>query len=337
MFHHNEEVVACAGQQSSPHKEPVDVLNPVHTLNPVHMVGNLLKAGASAAQEMPNQALGRAMGAASRRHVTTPKSSEDHSHDQTTAVEDDPGYGRNQAAAVKGSAPASNHSTSNHDRHGAASDHASASPQGVATAAAATSHPANNPHDDDDDDADAKPSGWDKARHAVAEGKVKQLSSKSRGSAAKESRQLNKPSTSGGSLSKVETGPMQWMYRRGGKFAATVAKAAAAKRGVAGSSTHQRQDQQDQAGDIETGDAGLLNGSATECNRVVGSDDKPGFDAVSRHGAKDPEAAAGGQVGFVLFLWLAVATLTLLQNVLLRSIRPLLVIRSKLCCFCGLQ
>ena len=308
MFHRNEGSVACAGQQCSPHKEPVDVLNPVHTLNPVHMVGNLLKAGASAAQEMPNQALGRAMGAASRRHVTASKSAEDHSCNQTTAVEDDPGYGRNQAAAVEGSAPASNHATNNHDRHNASSDHASTTTQGVATAAAATSHPAKNPHDDDDDDDeadnddDAKPSGWDKARHAVAEGKVKQLSSKLRGNAAKESKQLNKPSTSGGSLSKVETGPMQWMYRRGGKFAATVAKAAAAKKGVAGSSTHQhrsdqRQDQQDQAWDIETGDAGLLNGSSTESARAEGATNRPGFDAVSRHGAKDPEAAAGGQVG----------------------------------------
>ena len=94
---------------------------------------------------------------------------------------------------------------------------------------------------------------------------------------------------------------MQYIYSRGGKLAATFAMAMASKKGNpagASNSTSQSQDQHrdqqnqaDQAGDVEMGTAAARNGSATDNN-----DSRPRSDAVSKHGAGDPKAAAGGQV-----------------------------------------
>lgn len=283
-----------AGRHPSPHKEPVATVKPVHTLNPINVVGKVLKAGASVAQEVPNQALGRAMGAAggprSRHHLTPPRA-EVQTQDEATAVEDELSYGSHQAAAVGDGRQSSQHQAAagaKNDRSNPAADRdvhdASRQPQ-----SSNSSH--HSPHGQD-----SEPSGWDKS---VQQGRVKH--SKSKVSSSGNSREVNRPSVSDGSLSKKETGPMQYIYSRGGKLAATFAMAMASKKGNpagASNSTSQSQDQHrdqqnqaNQAGDVEMGNAAPRNGSATDNNNSM-----PGSDTVSKHGAGDPNAAAGGQV-----------------------------------------
>ena len=282
-----------ADRHPSPHKEPVDTLNPVHTLNPINVVGKVLKAGASAAQDVPNQALGRAMGAAggprSRRHLTPPQA-EVQTRDEATAAEDELGYGSHQAAAVGYGRQSSQQQAA------AGAENARSNPAADRDVHDASRQPNSSHHSQHD--SNSKPSGWDKARRAVQQSRVKH--SKSKVSSSGNSREVNRPSVSDGSLSKKETGPMQYIYSRGGKLAATFAMAMASKKGNPGASnsTSQSQDQHrdqqnqaDQAGDVEMGNAAARNGSATDTN-----DSRPGSDAVSKHGAGDPKAAAGGQV-----------------------------------------
>ena len=300
-----------ADQHPSPHKEPVDILNPVHTLNPINVVGRVIKAGASAAQEVPNQALGRAMGAAggsrSRCHLSSPRG-EVHNHHEATAVEDSLGHGHTQAAAVGDGSQSGHHQAAAVEQNAQLShqhntDHAALS--------ASSKHQPANSHDTSSHDSETEQSGWDKARHAVRQGKVKHSTPKV--SSSGKSRDVSRSSVSDGSLSKKETGPMQYIFSRGGKLAATVAMAVASKKGNpagASNSTSQsrgqhrdqqnqrrdQQDQADQADDVEMGNAGPSNGGAPADDSGNGAVNRSGYDAVSRHGAGDPNAAAGGQV-----------------------------------------
>ena len=64
----------------------MDVLNPAHSTNPVTIAGNLLHAGASAAGEVPNRALGRVMGAAGGSPGLRPRSRRHRAADSAFAA-----------------------------------------------------------------------------------------------------------------------------------------------------------------------------------------------------------------------------------------------------------
>lgn len=301
----------------------MDTLNPLNLVNPVAAVGTVLKAGASAAQEVPNKALGRAMGAAggdrrsrSHRHRASQKTAKQSDHHRATAVADHSGSDNRTATAVQGSGDSGHAPTTAVEYTGAQGPDlvgpaGAAGPQAPAAipgqAAANPNHAEIHDSQSHRSDNKSKPSGWDKARRAVFQGRVKQSAPESRVSSPQTGKVVNRSSTSDGSLSRNTTGPMQFLYSRGGKFAATVAMAVHNKKGSqAGtantSHSHADVDQQqaqqaqhegcDEGDDVESGRTGFANGMAS--NR----DKTPGNDAVSRHGAGDPKAAAGGQVNF---------------------------------------
>lgn len=291
----------------------MDHLNPLHVVNPVAAVGSVLKVGASAAQEVPTKALGLAMGAAgvkrqalSRRHRSGLKADRQA---QAAAVADGQGCDQHQAAAVEGSQDSS-HSEATAGTRGGKTTHCDiagpsgpVSPQGTNSPKArqATAGERSGSESRTSGSA-AKASGWDKARSAVFQGRVKQSAPESRVSSSQSSRELRRSSASGGTLSKNTTGPMQYIWSRGGKFAATVAMAVNNKKGQqtgTANTSHsrdesdqlqdQQQDQQNQTDDLETGEE--------EPSGIADNSDKtPGTDAVLKHGAGDPKAAAGGQV-----------------------------------------
>ena len=108
-------------------------------------------------------------------------------------------------------------------------------------------------------------------------------------------RELKRSSTSGGSLSRNTTGPMQYLYSRGGKMAAVLALMAGRGAKVPSKEAEEQQHLDRQAGNTSRHlDRHKITSS--------GASNAPGHDRLSEHGAKNPEKAVGGKVGLKTLL-----------------------------------
>ncbi len=274
------------------------------SMNPIMLVGKGLHAGVSSLQEVPQQAIGHMMGGVSgghrsQRHFaaqatveaagSSPGRAAGHSPDQQASAKSPQRRRRQHAAAVK------------RNQNAAAADDDAAEARG--TDRQVGSDPAESdgsadahPQDQPNDSSDLK--GWDKVRKVVRgtpmvksrgdddEQSVPSLASSSPPPEENpETRQLKRDSSSGGSLSRNTTGPMQYIWSRGGKMAAVLA--------MKGS----RDNKSYESNEDDTHERHASNGNDPCDVTSQGAANAPGDDAVSQAGARDPKKSAGAQVG----------------------------------------
>lgn len=139
------------------------------------------------------------------------------------------------------------------------------------------------------------PSGWDRVRRVVWGSAVPAKPPKDSVTAALEStslppegnpdtRELKHSDSSSGSMSKNTTGPLQYIYSRGGKMAAVLALLGSKAKGRQGEST---------ARSAET-EAAADHGDSSPCEITSpGAENHSGDDPISKFGASQPEQAAG--------------------------------------------
>ena len=149
--------------------------------------------------------------------------------------------------------------------------------------------------------------GWNKVRKVVRGSAMPVQSTKDSVTAALESkspppqgnpetRQLKHSESSSGSMSKNTTGPLQYIYSRGGKVAALLAMM-----GRTGKQ-EERTSEAESAPDVAQPD------HSDPCDITSpGPENRPGDDPISKFGASQPRAAAGSQVScsahwFICFL-----------------------------------
>ena len=283
------------------------------SVNPIMLVGKGLHAGAQTLQEVPQQALGHMMGGAgsgllSRRHLKALATAETAGNSPRRSAGNSP---RRSA----GSSPhrAAGNSPHRNSREGGAKSpqqrrkqkHAAAVQRNAAASVAdrasqsegqsAADQPVLHGSADTQKQADGSSGlrGWDKVRKAVKgtpilksragdKRKVPSLASSSPPPAANpDTRVLKRDSSSGGSLSKNTTGPMQYMWSRGGKVAAVLAMMGTKQVEI-------------KEGDVEEGT--VPHGNEPCDTTSQGAANAPGDDPVSQAGARDPQKAAGLQV-----------------------------------------
>ena len=274
------------------------------SMNPVMLVGKGLHAGVTSLQEVPQQAVGHMMGGVSGGHRSQRRLAAQATaeaagsspgkvagrspHRQASAKS--PQSRRRQAAAVKrnqNAAAAAAHDAS--EARGADRQMGSDHPESDGSADA-------DPQDESNDSSGLR--GWDKVRKVVKgtpmvkprgddDGRnVPSLASSSPSPKGDpESRQLKRDSSSGRSLSRNTTGPMQYIWSRGGKMAAVLAM-----KGSRGNKTYESNEENIQQRHVSHG-----NGPCDVTSQ--GAANAPGDDAVSQAGARDPQKSAGVQVG----------------------------------------
>lgn len=269
------------------------------------LVGKGLHAGVSSLQEVPQQAIGHMMGGVSAGHRSqrrlaaqataeaagsSPGRAAAHSPDWHGSAKSPQKRRRQHAAAAK----------RNQNATAAASFDA---PEAQGTDRQVGSDPAESdssagvqPQDQPDDSSSLR--GWDKVRKVVKgtpmvksrgdddERSVPSLASSSPPPEGNpEVRQLKRDSSSGGSLSRNTTGPMQYIWSRGGKMAAVLAM-----KGSKGNKSYE-------SNEDDTHERHASNGNDPCDVTSQGAANVPGDDAVSQAGARDPKKSAGAQVG----------------------------------------
>lgn len=159
-------------------------------------------------------------------------------------------------------------------------------------------------HDPDDTaehskpDGDQSASGWARVRQVVRGSATPAKPAKDSVTAALEStslppegnpdrRELKHSDSSSGSMSKNTTGPLQYIYSRGGKMVAVLALLGSKSRGKQAGTAE---------GDAETESAADVtrDDDSSPCEITSpGADNRPGEDPVSKFGASQPQQAAG--------------------------------------------
>ncbi len=271
------------------------------SMNPIMLVGKGLHAGVSSLQEVPQQAIGHMMGGVSGGHRSQKRLA---AQATAEAAGSSPGRAAGHSPHRQGSAK----SPQKRRRHAAAvkrNQNAAAAAAADAPEAQGTDrhmgsdHPESDVHLQDQPDGSSGLRGWDKVRKVVRgtpmaksrgddddERSVPSLASSSPPPEGNpETRQLKRDSSSGGSLSRNTTGPMQYIWSRGGKMAAVLAM-----KGSRGNKSYESKE-----GDMQQ--MHVSHGNSPCDVTSQGAANAPGDDAVSQAGARDPQKSAGAQVG----------------------------------------
>ncbi len=274
------------------------------SMNPITLVGKGLHAGVSSLQEVPQQAIGHMMGGvsgghSSQRHLaeqataeaagSSPRKAAGHSPHRQASAKSPQRRRRRQAAAVKRNQNAAAAADDAPKARGTGRQMGSDHPESDGSAGG---------HPQDQSDVSSGLRGWDKVRKVVRgtpmvksrgdgdERSVPSLASSSPPQEGNpETRELKRDSSSGGSLSRNTTGPMQYMWSRGGKMAAVLA--------MMGSRANARYGSDE--GGFQERHVSHDNGPCDVTSQ--GAANAPVDDAVSQAGARDPQKSAGAQVG----------------------------------------
>ncbi|DBA94053.1 TPA: hypothetical protein ACH3X1_001702 [Trebouxia sp. C0004] len=278
------------------------------SMNPITLVGKGLHAGVTSLQEVPQQAIGHMMGGVSGGHRSQRRLA---AQDPTEAAGSSPRRAAGHSPHRQASAKSPHKRQTRQAAAAKRNQHAAAAAADDAPAVRSTErsmgsdHPESD-HPGSDNSADVHPQGqpsdpsglrgWDKVRKVVRgtpiiksrgdenERSVPALASASptpEGNPA--TRELKRDSSSGGSLSRNTTGPMQYMWSRGGKMAAVFA--------MMGSRGNKRYESKE--GDIQERHASHGNGPCDITSQ--GAANAPGDDAASQAGARDPQKSSGAQ------------------------------------------
>lgn len=263
--------------------------------NPILLVGQGMKAGINTLHGVPQQAVGHMMGGAGGGHHHKKGSQQEatagHSpHKGRGAGRQRPQDRRHHAARVKEQRQAeAQRSDSEGDSHGLQQN-------GHASTSAAHGEDRNA---DDGQNSVRNSAGWDKVRKVVRGSAMPVKPIKDSVTAALEStspppegnpetRQLKHSESSSGSMSKNTTGPLQYIYSRGGKMAAVLAMLGSGGK------------QEETAGnDVEARPAPKVAQSDPSDSCAItspGGENHTGDDPVSQFGASKPQQAAGSQV-----------------------------------------
>lgn len=281
--------------------------------NPILLVGQGVKAGINTLHGVPQQAVGHMMGGAggghhhkkgSQQEVTAGHSPQKGARDSSPtrgAANNSPHKGRgaggqrpqdrrHHAARVKEQHQAEAHS-SNSER-----DSHALQQTGHASTSAARGEDRNAV---DGQGSGQNSAGWDKVRKVVRGSDMPVKPIKDSVTAALEStspppegnpqnRQLKHSESSSGSMSKNTTGPLQYIYSRGGKMAAVLAMLGSkGKHGEGAESDVEARPAVKVAQPDPSDPCGITS---------PGAENHPGDDLVSQFGACKPQQAAGSQV-----------------------------------------
>ena len=284
--------------------------------NPIALVGKGVKAGVTTLQEVPQQAVGHIMGGAGGTHRSQKQFKQqvmaeragvsphtgaagNSPHETSKADGKITERQKRRAAAAK---QRQRHESRSSDARGAQVNAQQAGQQSQTAAVNCTADGDANSQEDGE-----RLAAWDKVRKVVRgsatatskpvkDSVTAALESKSPPPEGNpESRHLNHSDSSSGSMSQNTSGPMQYIYSRGGKMAAVLAML-----GSRGSKKEQKEE-----GDLEARDTadGVLHPQESDhsdsCHITSpGAENHPGDDPVSKFGAQRPQKAAGSQVDF---------------------------------------
>ena len=274
--------------------------------NPIMLVGQGVKAGINTLHEAPQQAMGHIMGGAGgghghRKHSATadnsPRNRANDSCPGNRAADSSPQKGKvagHQRPQERGQQAAKVKQQHRAEAQRSDSEHAATSLQ--QNGHVSTSAPDAEHSKADEQDGGQNPSGWVRVRKVVRGSATPVKPTKDSVTAALEStspppegnpdnRRLKHSDSSSGSMSNNTTGPLQYIYSRGGKMAAVLAMLG---------SKGKREDTDAEgkpAPDVPQPDDSNPCGVTSS-----GADSHPGDDRVSRFGASQPQQAAGSQV-----------------------------------------
>lgn len=256
--------------------------------NPLLVMGQGMKAGINTLYGVPQQAVGHMMGGAGSGH---------HLHHYKNYTQ--------QQEVTAGSSP-SEGAAANSPHRSRRARRQRPQERRQRAAAAKEQHQAEAQRSTSEHGASSLQqtgAGWDKVRKAVRGSATPVKSTKDSITAALESkspppegnpqtRQLKHSESSSGSMSKNTTGPLQYIYSRGGKVAALLAMM-----GRTGK-------QEESVSEAESALDVAQPGHRDPCDITSpGPENHPGEDPISKFGASQPQAAAGSQV-FCLPHWL---------------------------------
>lgn len=249
-----------------------------------------MKAGINTLHGVPQQAVGHIMGGAGSGHHLHPY--KNSSQQQEVTAGHSPHSGAGGSSPSKGAAVNSPH-RSRRARHQRPQE------RRQRAAAAKEQHQAEPQRSNPEHGASSLQqagTGWDKVRKVVRGSAMPVKSTKDSVTAALESkspppegnpetRQLKHSESSSGSMSKNTTGPLQYIYSRGGKVAALLAMMG--RTGKQEGSISEAQPAPDVAQPDHSDPCDITS---------PGPENHPGDDPISKFGASQPQAAAGSQV-----------------------------------------